>query len=121
MALKLPATTCLCTMRPFLVMNFRFKKDTADQNNKTFVIKFDGDIQAKAVDSLKKEVSAVLSIANNKDNVVLILESPGGTVSGFGLAASELERLTAKGLKLTVLIDSIYFQLQPLLSHPCYQ
>ena len=84
-----------------------FKQDKTNKENKTFVIKFDGDIQAKEVDSLKKEVSAILSIANNKDNVVLILESPGGTVNGYGLAASELERLTAKGLKLTVLIDKV--------------
>ena len=83
------------------------KQDKIDKDSKTFVIKFDGDVQAKEVDYLRKEVSAILSIAHSKDNVVLLLESPGGTVNGYGLAASELERLTAKGLNLTVLIDKI--------------
>ena len=83
------------------------KNSKIGKEGRTFVIKFDGDIQAKAVDSLKKEITAILSIADHKDNVVLLLESPGGTVNGYGLATSELERLTAKGLYLTVLIDKI--------------
>ncbi|MSO14377.1 protease SohB [Rickettsiales endosymbiont of Trichoplax sp. H2] len=83
------------------------KNSEIEKKGRTFVIKFDGDIQAKAVDSLKKEITAILSIADHKDNVVLMLESPGGTVNGYGLAASELERLTAKGLYLTVLVDKV--------------
>jgi len=84
-----------------------FKQNKTKKDNKTFVIKFDGDIQAKEVDALKKEVTAILSVANNEDNVALILDSSGGTVNGYGLATSELERLTAKGLNLTVLIDKV--------------
>ena len=83
------------------------KNSEIEKKGRTFVIKFDGDIQVKAVDSLKKEITAILSIADRKDNVVLMLESPGGTVNGYGLAASELERLTAKGLYLTVLVDKV--------------
>lgn len=32
---------------------------------------------------------------------------PGGTVTGYGLAAAEMKRLTAAGIKLTVCIDQV--------------
>ena len=32
-----------------------FRQNKTNKDNKTFVIKFDGDVQAKEVDSLKKE------------------------------------------------------------------
>ena len=83
------------------------KKQKDKVRSKTFVVKFKGDIKATAVESLKEEITAILSIANINDEVALILESPGGTVSGYGLAASELDRVTQKGLKLTVLIDQV--------------
>ena len=84
-----------------------YQHNKAQSGSRTFVIKFDGDIQAKEVDSLKKEINAILSIATKEDKVVLILESPGGTVNGYGLAASELERIRDKGINLTVLIDKV--------------
>ena len=88
-----------------LIHNLNKKEE--NKSSKTYLLKFNGDIQAKEVDSLKKEITAILSVANNGDNVVLILESPGGTVNGYGLATSELERLTARGLHLTVLVDRV--------------
>jgi serine protease SohB len=84
-----------------------YQHNKVQSGSRTFVIKFDGDIQAKEVDSLKKEINAILSIATKEDKVVLILESPGGTVNGYGLAASELERIRDKGINLTVLIDKV--------------
>ena len=83
------------------------KKQKKTDASKTFVIKFKGDIKATAVESLKEEITAILSVANINDEVALILESPGGTVSGYGLAASELDRVSKRGLKLTVLIDQV--------------
>lgn len=38
---------------------------------------------------------------------MLMLNSGGGTVTGYGLAAAQLERLKLKGLKLTVCVDQV--------------
>ena len=81
------------------------KKEIHKKN--VYVIQFNGNIKATAVDSLKKEITAILLIANKKDNIILILESAGGTVSGYGLAASELARIKKKNIKLTVIVDKI--------------
>lgn len=84
-------------------------KDKKKKEDKTsiYVLKFDGNIKATAVESLKEEITAILSIAHKKDMVVLILESPGGTVNGYGLAASELSRIKNKGIKLIVIVDKV--------------
>ncbi len=76
-------------------------------NPRVFVLEFDGDVQASAVDSLREEVSAVLSVAQPDDEVIVKLESPGGVVHGYGLAASQLQRVKAKSIKLTVAVDKV--------------
>lgn len=43
------------------------------------------------VNSLREEIAAVLAAFKPQDQVVLRLESPGG--HGYGLAASQLQRL----------------------------
>ena len=90
----------------------KIEKITIDSKNtkedkKSFVIKFNGGVQAKEVTSLRKEVTAILSVAQQNDEVILVLESAGGTVNGYGLAASELERIRSQGMNLTVLIDKV--------------
>lgn len=75
--------------------------------NKVFVIDFDGDIRASAVASMRKEITAILSIATADDEVVVRLESGGGVVHGYGLAASQLERIKAAGIPLTVCVDKV--------------
>ncbi|MSO14475.1 protease SohB [Rickettsiales endosymbiont of Trichoplax sp. H2] len=82
------------------------KKQKENEQN-IYVIKFKGNIKATAVESLKEEITAILSIAHKRDKVVLILESPGGTVSGYGLASSELNRIKNKGIKLIVIVDKV--------------
>ncbi|RST65091.1 protease SohB [Candidatus Aquarickettsia rohweri] len=82
------------------------KKQKENEQN-IYVIKFKGNIKATAVESLKEEITAILSIAHKRDKVVIILESPGGTVSGYGLAASELNRIKNKGIKLIVIVDKV--------------
>jgi len=82
------------------------KKKKEDKAN-TYLLKFNGNVKATAVESLKEEITAILSIAHKRDKVVLILESPGGTVSGYGLAASELSRIKNKGIKLIVIVDKV--------------
>lgn len=72
-----------------------------------FVIDFDGDLQASQVDALRQEITAVLSLARAEDEVLLRLESPGGLVPAYGLAASQLDRVRQQGVPLTVVVDKV--------------
>lgn len=72
-----------------------------------FVLDFDGDIRASAVENLRREVSAVLEAAGENDEVILRLESPGGLVHGYGLAASQLQRIRKQGVRLTICVDKV--------------
>ncbi|WP_313084801.1 protease SohB [Pseudomonas sp.] len=74
---------------------------------RVFVLDFDGDIKASAVDSLRHEITALLTLATPKDEVVLRLESGGGMVHGYGLAASQLVRIRDAGVPLTVCVDKV--------------
>ena len=78
-----------------------------DDRQRIYVLNFDGDIRASAVASLRHEITAVLAVASEKDEVVLRLESPGGMVHGYGLAASQLQRIKSKGIPLTVCVDKV--------------
>ena len=83
------------------------KKDKEDKSQQVFVLDFDGDIKATAVKHLREEVSTLISTANKGDEVVIRLESGGGMVHSYGLAAAQLVRLKDAGLKLTVCVDKI--------------
>lgn len=72
-----------------------------------WVVRFKGDMHASQVDNLRREVTAIIQVAVSGDEVVLVLESPGGAVSGYGLAASQLVRLKEAGLSLTVCVDKV--------------
>ncbi|MCX7115606.1 MAG: protease SohB [Gammaproteobacteria bacterium] len=72
-----------------------------------FLIDFEGDLKASGVEGLRDLITAVLSVATAKDEVVIRLESPGGSVNGYGLAASQLQRIRDRGLFLTVCIDKV--------------
>lgn len=74
---------------------------------KVFVLDFEGDIKASAVKQMQGEVSAVLTMATAKDEVVLRLESPGGMVHGYGFAAAQLLRIREKQIPLTVCVDKV--------------
>jgi len=91
------------------VLRTKEKKQPKNKNKKPtlFILDFIGDIKASAVEQLRDEISAILSIAKNKDAILLRLESPGGTVNGYGLAASQLQRIRDKGIPLTVCIDKV--------------
>lgn len=83
-------------------------KKQNEKEKRVFVIDFDGDMRASAVDAFREEVTAILTSANaEQDEVVIRLESPGGVVHGYGLAASQLQRIRDKKLKLTVIIDKV--------------
>ncbi|VUD47338.1 putative protease SohB [Thalassocella blandensis] len=80
----------------------------ASQNKKRiFVTDFDGDIKASATDELRQVISAILSIATENDEVVVRLESQGGMVHSYGLAASQLKRITNKNIPLTICVDKV--------------
>ena len=72
-----------------------------------FVLDFDGDLRASAVDELRVEISAILQVAGRQDEVLVKLESPGGMVHSYGLAASQLRRLREGGVKLTAAVDKV--------------
>ena len=74
---------------------------------RVFVLDFDGDMQASQVDQLREEVSAILPVVGETDKVLLRLESGGGVVHGYGLAASQLMRLKDAGITLTVSVDKV--------------
>ena len=63
---------------------------------RAWVLDFKGSMDAHEVASLREEITAVLTVATPQDQVVLRLESPGGVVHGYGLAASQLQRIRDK-------------------------
>ena len=79
----------------------------AGRRPRVFVLAFDGNLHASQVENLRREVTAVLGVATRDDEVVLKLTSPGGVVPGYGLAASQLERIKARGIPLTVAVDQV--------------
>lgn len=83
------------------------KEADLKQRPKLFVLNFHGDLRASAVNALREEISAILLVASAGDEVLLRLDSPGGVVNGYGLAASQLSRLRQAKLKLTVAIDKM--------------
>ncbi len=72
-----------------------------------YVLDFHGDMKASAVTSLRREITAVLSLAESQDEVLLRLESGGGMVHAYGLASSQLQRIKDQGINLTVCVDKV--------------
>ncbi|GAL22015.1 possible protease sohB [Vibrio maritimus] len=72
-----------------------------------FVLDFIGSIDAKEVASLREEVSAILAVAKEGDEVLVRLESGGGMVHAYGLASSQLDRIKAANLPLTIAVDKV--------------
>jgi len=83
------------------------KKAKAEEKSRVFVLDFDGDIKASATEGLRNEITALLTLATPRDEVVLRLESGGGLVHSYGLAASQLARIRQAGIPLTVCIDKV--------------
>lgn len=83
--------------------------DSEDSSRKKriYVINFKGNIAAEAVASLREEISAILSMAETDDEVLLRLESPGGMVHAYGLASSQLLRLRNAKIPLTICVDKV--------------
>lgn len=90
------------------ILNKLTDKKKKKQEGRIFVIDFKGDIQASAVNHLREEITLILATTNTEhDKVVVRLESPGGLVHGYGLAAAQLLRLREAGLNVTICVDKV--------------
>ncbi len=85
--------------------NKKSKDET--QLPKVFVLEFNGDIKASQANQMKEEITAILSLDDLPAEVVIKLESGGGMVHQYGFASSQLERITRKGIPLTVCVDRV--------------
>lgn len=100
----------ICDKKDFKAKNREKKKKSiknSPEKYNLYVIDFSGDIKASEVEPLRTVVTAVLSTATPKDEIMIRLESPGGSVNGYGLAAAQLQRIRDKGIPLTVCIDKV--------------
>ena len=82
-------------------------KSATAPRRRIFVLDFKGDPMASRVSSLREEVTAVLAVASERDEVVVRLENPGGFVHEQGLAASQLLRIRSRGIPLTAAVDTM--------------
>ena len=89
------------------VLKDRRRGKGAPARKRIFVLDFKGDIRASATASLRQEVSAILAVARDGDEVLLRLENAGGAVHEHGLAASQLLRIKERGLHLMIAVDKI--------------
>ncbi len=85
----------------------QLKKAPPPEKKKVYVLNFKGDLRASAVTALREEITAILTVAKSDDEVVLRLESSGGMVHSYGLAASQLTRLKQKKIPLTISVDKV--------------
>ena len=88
------------------------KKKKADdkkpsKEDSVYVLNFNGDIQASEVAKLKHEINAILLSDTKCKEVVIKVESGGGSAYAYGLCAAELKRLVDNKIKLTVCIDKV--------------
>ena len=85
------------------------KKDKIESDKKRYyVFDFNGDARASQVENMRKVITAVLSVIRpEQDEVILRLESPGGMVHSYGLAASQLARIRNLNIPLTICVDKV--------------
>ncbi|MFQ3787366.1 protease SohB [Halomonas sp. A29] len=86
----------------------RAGRKQADKPRSTvWVLDFHGDLKATGAGRLAEEISAVTAAASEGDEVVIRLESAGGLVHSYGLAAAQVDRLRDAGLSTTVCVDKV--------------
>ncbi|MGR2737036.1 protease SohB [Billgrantia sp. Q4P2] len=83
------------------------RKQTGGSRSTVWVLDFQGDIKATGAGRLAEEISAVTAAAAEGDEVVIRLESAGGLVHSYGLAAAQIDRLREAGLSTTVCVDKV--------------
>lgn len=80
---------------------------TDEDRRRLWVLDFKGDLQGSHVDNLRQEITAVLLAATERDEVLVKVESAGGLVHAYGLAASQLARVKEAGVRLTAAVDRV--------------
>lgn len=85
----------------------RASKEKTTTKPRLFMLRFDGDIRASQVNGLRECVTALLLVAKPDDQVMVMVDSAGGFVHTYGLAASQLKRIRDQGLHLIVAIDKV--------------
>lgn len=83
------------------------EKKEVREKPRSFYVQFEGDIKASDVAQLREVVTAILTVAQSTDEVIVGLESPGGVVHGYGLAASQLQRIKDARIPLTICVDKV--------------
>lgn len=83
------------------------RSEAPESRRRIYVLDFEGDVAASRVSRLRREITALLTGLTEEDEVVVRLESMGGTVHGYGLAASQLKRVRDSGAKLIVAVDKV--------------
>ena len=83
------------------------KKKAQANKHRLFVVDFEGDVKASAVENLREEITAILTVAQKGDEVLVNVESAGGMVHTYGLAASQLQRIKDHEIPLTVCVDKV--------------
>ena len=80
----------------------------ADGKKNLYVTEFPGDLTASQVEEFREEVTAIVRNAKpGVDEVLVVLQSGGGTVTGYGLAAAQLQRFKENGMKLTICVEQV--------------
>ncbi len=85
----------------------RKKESGAAKRKRVYLLKFEGDLAATEVAELREQITALASVVEKTDEVVALVESSGGLMTHYGLAASQLNRLRAMGVPLTVCVDKV--------------
>lgn len=83
------------------------EKRNFTSNKVVYFLEFKGDVMASSVKNLREEITAIILQAKADDEVLISIESPGGTVTGYGLVAEQLDRLRRKGIKITAVVDQV--------------
>lgn len=83
------------------------KKKDQPEIKRVYVLDFNGDIKASQAKEMKDQITALLSLDTLIAEVVVKVESGGGMVHQYGFASSQLGRIKAKGIPLTVCVDKV--------------
>jgi ClpP class serine protease len=82
-------------------------EDDDERRKSLFVTQFPGDPTASQVADLREEVTAIVRNAKPGDEALVVLQTGGGTVTGYGLAAAQLQRFKQNGMKLTICVEQV--------------
>ena len=105
------------TERPVTQLLSSASSSGATVRPRTFVLRFPGDPTASQVETLRQEITALtLHARSGIDHVVVVLQTGGGTVTGYGLAAAQLLRIKQEpaNLHLTICVEQVAAVRRPL-------